>query len=262
MTVRYDQPEQWPPEPSTNYSGWLAEAGISVAGTRGSARAWPQDRQAPRRGGQPADRRRPRLPGFTRAATRSGSRNARAAGAVEMGPRWRSREVRITEVADDAKPELLKRYLDRWFWEVKGHVGGLTPESSDDRISRRRFVDPRVRTSALGHAERRRRRGDDVPLRLLTGGLPRHRCRVITPGAVEHADDRGPAVGGDDKNRAARVTLLAHHAIGHREPAVVDRFDGAAALPRDHTEVAYRKTGRGHDRWDRTPAPGRVAGRC
>ena len=31
------------------------------------------------------------------------------------------------ELADDAKPELLQRYLDRWFWEVKGHVGGLTP---------------------------------------------------------------------------------------------------------------------------------------
>jgi hypothetical protein len=62
-------------------------------------------------------------------------RNARAAGVVEMGPRWRSREVRIAEVADDAKPELLRRYLDRWFWEVKGHVSGLTPESSDADLS-------------------------------------------------------------------------------------------------------------------------------
>jgi hypothetical protein len=38
-------------------------------------------------------------------------------------------------VADHEKPELLKRYLDRWFWEVKGHVGGLTPESSDAEFS-------------------------------------------------------------------------------------------------------------------------------
>jgi hypothetical protein len=60
------------------------------------------------------------------------ARNARAAGVVEMGPRWRSREVRITEVADDAKPELLQRYLDGWYWEVKGHVGGLTPQSTHD----------------------------------------------------------------------------------------------------------------------------------
>jgi hypothetical protein len=62
------------------------------------------------------------------------ARNARAAGVVEMGPLWRSRRVRIAEVADDAKPQLLKRYLDRWYWEVRGHVGGLTPESSADEM--------------------------------------------------------------------------------------------------------------------------------
>ena len=62
------------------------------------------------------------------------ARNARAAGCVEVGPRWRSRTHPLLEVADDAKPELLKRYLDRWFWKVKGHVGGLTPESSDEEL--------------------------------------------------------------------------------------------------------------------------------
>jgi hypothetical protein len=62
------------------------------------------------------------------------ARNARAAGEVEVGPRWRSRRVTITEVADDAKPPLLKHYLDRWFWEVKGHIGGLTPQSTTDEI--------------------------------------------------------------------------------------------------------------------------------
>jgi hypothetical protein len=51
-----------------------------------------------------------------------------------MGPRWRSREVRITEIGDDAKPQLLKLYLDRWYWEVKGHVSGLTPESTEDEM--------------------------------------------------------------------------------------------------------------------------------
>jgi hypothetical protein len=42
--------------------------------------------------------------------------------------------VRIAEIPDADKPELLKRYLDRWYWEVKGHVGGLTPRSGDDEI--------------------------------------------------------------------------------------------------------------------------------
>jgi hypothetical protein len=51
-----------------------------------------------------------------------------------MGPRWRSRQVRIAEVADAAKPALLKCYLDRWYWEVKGHVGGLTPQSTEGEM--------------------------------------------------------------------------------------------------------------------------------
>lgn len=62
------------------------------------------------------------------------ARNARAAGAVELGPRWRTQPIRIAEVADDAKPRLLKAYLDRWFWQMKGHVGGLTPQSTDEEL--------------------------------------------------------------------------------------------------------------------------------
>ena len=62
------------------------------------------------------------------------ARNARAAGAVELGPRWRTTPVPINEVTDDAKPELLKRYLERWYWQVKGHIGGLTPRSSQQEL--------------------------------------------------------------------------------------------------------------------------------
>lgn len=64
------------------------------------------------------------------------ARNARAAGEVEVGPRRRSRVHRIAEVPDEAKPDLFKPYLDRWYWQVKGHIGGLTPESSRDEIRR------------------------------------------------------------------------------------------------------------------------------
>ncbi|MCV7229322.1 nitroreductase/quinone reductase family protein [Mycolicibacterium komossense] len=63
------------------------------------------------------------------------ARNARAAGEVEIGPRRRARRVAITEVPDDRKAPLLKKYLDRWFWEVKGHVGGLTPSSTPEEIA-------------------------------------------------------------------------------------------------------------------------------
>ena len=62
------------------------------------------------------------------------ARNARAAGEVELGPRWRTRPVPVAEVADDAKPAVLARYLDRWFWQVKGHVAGLTPQSGEQEL--------------------------------------------------------------------------------------------------------------------------------
>ena len=62
------------------------------------------------------------------------ARNVRAAGVVEVGPRWRRRRVRVSEVDDAAKPELLRRYLDRWYWQVKDYVAGLTPDSTDEQL--------------------------------------------------------------------------------------------------------------------------------
>lgn len=128
MTVHYDPP-------TTAARGFntvirhLAELGVSVAGTR-------------------ALRVRGRTSGVLRSVVvnvlhvdgvdyvvsprgnTQWARNARAAGMVEVGPRWRRRTVPVTEVADADKPELLQRYLDRWYWEVKGHIAGLTPQST------------------------------------------------------------------------------------------------------------------------------------
>ncbi|WP_459965789.1 nitroreductase/quinone reductase family protein, partial [Mycobacterium avium] len=91
---------------------WLADAGVSIAGTR-------------------ALRVRGRKTGKLRAVvvnllTVDGTdylvsprgdtqwaRNVRAASVVELGPRWRRRRMRISEVDDAAKPQLLRRYLDR-----------------------------------------------------------------------------------------------------------------------------------------------------
>src|ERR1700731_1114322 len=107
----------------------LAEIGISVAGTR-----------ALRVRGRKTGKRRGVVVNLLTVDGRDyvvsprgntqWARNARSAGFVEMGPRWRNRQVASSEVADAAKPQLLKPYLDRWYWEVKGHVGGLTPQST------------------------------------------------------------------------------------------------------------------------------------
>jgi len=132
MTARYDEPNV-AARSGNEVIRWLAEAGISIAGTR-----------ALRVRGRKSGKRRGvvinllTVDGRDYVVSPRGNtqwaRNARAAGAVEMGPRWRSRDVRIAEVAGDAKPPVLRSYLDRWYWEVKGHVGGLTPDSTDDEI--------------------------------------------------------------------------------------------------------------------------------
>jgi F420H(2)-dependent quinone reductase len=133
MAIRYDEPDLVAKAANTLIR-WLAEVGISIAGTR-------------------ALRVRGRTTGRLRGVvinvltvddldylvsprgTTQWVRNVRAAGEIDMGPRWRSRKVRASEVHDAAKPELLRRYLDRWFWEVKGHIAGLTPDSSDEQLS-------------------------------------------------------------------------------------------------------------------------------
>ena len=132
MTTRYDEPDLVARATNAVFR-WLAEAGISIAGTR-----------ALRVRGRTTGKLRGvvvnlmTVDGRDYVVSPRGNtqwvRNARAAGEVEMGPRWRGRTVRISEVADDAKLDLLKRYLDRWYWEVKGHVGGLTPQSTDEQI--------------------------------------------------------------------------------------------------------------------------------
>ncbi|MGX9792066.1 nitroreductase/quinone reductase family protein [Mycobacterium sp. MMS18-G62] len=132
MTTRYDAPNL-AARVGNQLIRLLAEAGISLAGTR-----------ALRVRGRKTGKRRGvvinllTVDGRDYVVSPRGNtqwaRNARAAGVVEIGPRWRSRDIRIAEVPDGAKPQLLRRYLDRWYWEVKGHVGGLTPESTDGEL--------------------------------------------------------------------------------------------------------------------------------
>ena len=145
MSTRYEEPNR-AARAGNAVIRWLAELGVSIAGT-------------------PALRVRGRKTGELRAVvinllTIDGAdylvsprgntqwaRNVRAAGVVDMGPRWRRRSVQATEVEDAAKPELLKRYLDRWYWQVKGYVAGLTPESSAEQF---RAAAPSIPVFVLG----------------------------------------------------------------------------------------------------------------
>jgi deazaflavin-dependent oxidoreductase (nitroreductase family) len=132
MSVRYDEPNRTA-RAANALIGWLAELGISVAGTRAL-------RVRGRKTGKPRGVvvNILRVDGVDYVVSPRGNtqwvRNVRAAGVVDVGPVWRRHQLRTTEVADTAKADLLKRYLDRWYWEVKGHIAGLTPDSGDDEI--------------------------------------------------------------------------------------------------------------------------------
>jgi deazaflavin-dependent oxidoreductase (nitroreductase family) len=132
MSVRYDEPGQLA-RAANAVIRWLAESGVSIAGTRAL-------RVRGRKSGKPRSVvvNVLTVDGVDYLVSPRGNtqwvRNARAAGVVEVGPRWRRRAVRITELADTAKPDLLRRYLQRWYWEVKGHVAGLSPEAGEAEL--------------------------------------------------------------------------------------------------------------------------------
>ena len=132
MTERYDEPPR-AAVAANAVIRWLAELGISIAGTR-----------ALHVRGRTTGKRRAvvvnvlAVDGVDYLVSPRGNtqwaRNVRAAGGVEVGPRWRRRSRRASELPDSAKPELLRRYLGRWYWEVKGHIAGLTPDSDDAHL--------------------------------------------------------------------------------------------------------------------------------
>ncbi|WP_025737080.1 nitroreductase/quinone reductase family protein [Mycobacterium genavense] len=132
MSTRYQEPNR-AARAGNVVIRWLPDLGISIAGTR-SLRV---------RGRKTGKQRAVvvnllTIDGVAYLVSPRGNtqcaRNVRAAGVVEVGPRWRRRRLQAVEVDDAAKPALLKRYLDRWYWQVKGYVAGLTPESSDDEL--------------------------------------------------------------------------------------------------------------------------------
>jgi hypothetical protein len=132
MPTRYEEPNR-AARAANAAIRWLAEMGISIAGTR-----------ALRVRGRKSGKQRGVVINLLTVdsvdylvsprGNTQWARNVRAAGFVEMGPRWHSERFRVTEVDDAAKPEVLRRYLARWYWQVKGYVAGLTPESSDEQL--------------------------------------------------------------------------------------------------------------------------------
>ena len=132
MATRYEEPNR-AARAANAVIRWLAELGISIAGTRAL-------RVRGRKTGKPRAVviNLLTVDGVDYLVSPRGNtqwaRNVRAAGVVEVGPRWRRKRAQVSEVDDAAKPELLRRYLARWYWQVKGYVAGLTPDSTDEQL--------------------------------------------------------------------------------------------------------------------------------
>jgi deazaflavin-dependent oxidoreductase (nitroreductase family) len=132
MSTRYDEPGR-AAQIGNTVIRWLAELGISIAGTT-----------ALRVRGRKSGKQRGvvinllTVDGVDYVVSPRGNtqwaRNVRAAGVVELGPRWHRGTTDIAELSDAVKPEILRRYLARWYWQVKDYVAGLTPESTDEQL--------------------------------------------------------------------------------------------------------------------------------
>jgi deazaflavin-dependent oxidoreductase (nitroreductase family) len=62
-------------------------------------------------------------------------RNMRAAGGGELRRGRKVRHFHATEVPDSEKLPLMRLYMDKWSWEVKGFLG-IDADASDEEIER------------------------------------------------------------------------------------------------------------------------------
>ena len=63
-------------------------------------------------------------------------RNLRAAGEGELRLGNQRQPVRVVELRDDEKPEVLRAYLRRWSWEVGAFFQGIGPDASEEELRR------------------------------------------------------------------------------------------------------------------------------
>jgi deazaflavin-dependent oxidoreductase (nitroreductase family) len=63
-------------------------------------------------------------------------RNIRVAGSGRLRLGRRIRDIQVSELADDAKPPILRAYLKKWSWEVGMFFDGVSAKSSDDELRR------------------------------------------------------------------------------------------------------------------------------
>jgi hypothetical protein len=61
-------------------------------------------------------------------------KNVRVAGGCTLSVGRRHEQVRLIEIADTDKPEILRSYLRRWKWEVGQFFEGVGPDATDEQL--------------------------------------------------------------------------------------------------------------------------------
>jgi deazaflavin-dependent oxidoreductase (nitroreductase family) len=72
---------------------------------------------------------------FSPRGTTQWVRNVRAAGEGELRSRHKVHHFHAAEVPDSEKLPLIRLYMDKWSWEVKGFLG-IDAKASDEEIER------------------------------------------------------------------------------------------------------------------------------
>lgn len=132
MTTRYIAPKGR--DPIHSAARWLTRHGVSVYGSR-------MLRVRGRKSGEPrltlvnllvvdGDRYLVAPRGHTQWV-----RNLRAAGSGELRTGRKVRRFHAEEVPDADKLPLMRLYMDKWSWEVKGFLG-IDADASDEEIER------------------------------------------------------------------------------------------------------------------------------
>jgi deazaflavin-dependent oxidoreductase (nitroreductase family) len=63
-------------------------------------------------------------------------RNIRASGEGELRVGWRREPIRVVELPDEEKPDLLRAYLQRWKFEIGMFFQGVGPDASEEELRR------------------------------------------------------------------------------------------------------------------------------
>jgi deazaflavin-dependent oxidoreductase (nitroreductase family) len=135
MPERYIRPDWFTKNVFNPLVHWLARFGISVYGSRTLA---VRGRQSGKWRTTPVNLlefRGQRYLVAPRGVT-EWVKNIRASGEGQLWLGSRHEPIKVVELADAEKPELLRAYLRKWKWEVGQFFEGVGPDASDEEIKR------------------------------------------------------------------------------------------------------------------------------